>query len=94
MVVQRFVVAKVHSHAAAAPINLCEGVARDTLVSYLDPIVKRLLKLLLPPGDAANTVRLFPDCLVSGFKTLSAAPIGAGIRSGAGGDDIGNRCRC
>ncbi|KAF8799300.1 hypothetical protein BYT27DRAFT_7246140 [Phlegmacium glaucopus] len=27
----------VHAHAAAAPINLCEGVERNTLLAYLDP---------------------------------------------------------
>ncbi|KAH8088992.1 ARM repeat-containing protein [Cristinia sonorae] len=40
--------ARVHSHAAAALINFCEGVDRDTLIPYLDPIVERLLKLLNP----------------------------------------------
>ncbi|KIJ57822.1 hypothetical protein HYDPIDRAFT_34760 [Hydnomerulius pinastri MD-312] len=30
----------VHAHAAAALINFCEGVERDTLVPYLDPIVE------------------------------------------------------
>ena len=33
---------RVHAHAAAALINFCEGVEQDTLLSYLDPIVKRL----------------------------------------------------
>lgn len=42
----------VHSHAAAALINFCEGVERDTLVPYLDPIVERLLKMLNPNGTA------------------------------------------
>lgn len=37
-----------HAHAAAALINFCEGVERDTLVPYLDAIVARLLKLLEP----------------------------------------------
>ena len=37
---------RVHAHAAAALINFCEGVARDTLVPFLDPIVERLLRLL------------------------------------------------
>lgn len=41
----------VHAHAAAALINFCEGVERDTLLPYLDPIVERLLKLL-NPGQA------------------------------------------
>ncbi|KZT64897.1 ARM repeat-containing protein [Daedalea quercina L-15889] len=40
--------ARVHAHAAAALINFCEGVERNTLIPYLDPIVERLLKLLNP----------------------------------------------
>ncbi|PCH35440.1 ARM repeat-containing protein [Wolfiporia cocos MD-104 SS10] len=40
--------ARVHAHAAAALINFCEGVERETLIPYLDPIVERLLKLLHP----------------------------------------------
>ena len=45
-----------HSHAAAALINFCEGVERDTLVPYLDPIVERLLRLLNPghPGQQVH----------------------------------------
>ncbi|EMD36115.1 hypothetical protein CERSUDRAFT_156882 [Gelatoporia subvermispora B] len=39
---------RVHAHAAAALINFCEGVERETLLPYLDPIVERLLKLLNP----------------------------------------------
>lgn len=42
---------RVHAHAAAALINFCEGVERDTLIPYLDPIVERLLKLLNPAGQ-------------------------------------------
>ncbi|KAF7978256.1 hypothetical protein HWV62_1080 [Athelia sp. TMB] len=45
---------RVHSHAAAALINFCEGVERDALLPYLDPIVERLLKLLNPAGDGAT----------------------------------------
>ncbi|OBZ65152.1 Importin subunit beta-3 [Grifola frondosa] len=45
---------RVHAHAAAALINFCEGVERDTLIPYLDPIVERLLKLL-NPGLADGT---------------------------------------
>lgn len=41
---------RVHAHAAAALINFCEGVERDTLIPYLDPIVERLLKLPNPAG--------------------------------------------
>ena len=43
-----------HAHAAAALINFCEGVERDTLLPYLDPIVERLLKLL-NPGQPGKT---------------------------------------
>jgi len=45
---------RVHSHAAAALINFCEGVEHDTLVPYLDPIVQRLLRLLNPTGDGSQ----------------------------------------
>jgi hypothetical protein len=45
---------KVHSHAATALINFCEGVGRDALVPYLDPIVERLLQLLNPTGENAK----------------------------------------
>jgi hypothetical protein len=43
---------RVQAHAAAALINFCEGVAHDTLVPYLDPIVERLLKLLHAGGGS------------------------------------------
>ena len=36
----------VHAHAAAALINFCEGVEREILIPYLDPLVDRLLRLL------------------------------------------------
>ncbi|KAI0046306.1 ARM repeat-containing protein [Auriscalpium vulgare] len=51
--------ARVHSHAAAALINFCEGVERDTLLPYLDPIVERLLKLLNPADDPARQVKRY-----------------------------------
>ena len=41
-----------HSHAAAALINFCEGVEKDMLIPYLEPIVERLLRLLDPTGEA------------------------------------------
>ncbi|KDQ51416.1 hypothetical protein JAAARDRAFT_185002 [Jaapia argillacea MUCL 33604] len=50
---------RVHAHAAAALINFCEGVARDTLIPYLDPIVERLLKLLNPPPDSGRLVKRY-----------------------------------
>ncbi|PIL26735.1 hypothetical protein GSI_11149 [Ganoderma sinense ZZ0214-1] len=46
--------ARVHAHAAAALINFCEGVERDTLIPYLDSIVERLLKLLNPAASDAS----------------------------------------
>ena len=39
---------RVHSHAAAALINVCEGVAHATLLPYLDALVGALLHLLEP----------------------------------------------
>ncbi|OCB84852.1 ARM repeat-containing protein [Sanghuangporus baumii] len=39
---------RVHSHAAAALINVCEGVAHSTLLPYLDALVGALLRLLEP----------------------------------------------
>ena len=49
---------RVHAHAAAALINFCEGVERDTLLPYLDPIVERLLKLL-NPGQPGKTPKRY-----------------------------------
>ncbi|RPD72308.1 ARM repeat-containing protein [Lentinus tigrinus ALCF2SS1-7] len=46
--------ARVHAHAAAALINFCEGVERDTLIPYLDSIVEQLLKLLNPAATDAS----------------------------------------
>ncbi|KIY64331.1 ARM repeat-containing protein [Cylindrobasidium torrendii FP15055 ss-10] len=43
---------RVHSHAAAALINFCEGVERDTMLPYLDSIVERLLKLMTSETEA------------------------------------------
>ncbi|KAF9236016.1 armadillo-type protein [Melanogaster broomeanus] len=48
---------RVHAHAAAALINFCEGVERDTLVPYLDPIVERLLKMLNPGAEQGKQVK-------------------------------------
>ena len=50
---------RVHAHAAAALINFCEGVERDTLLPYLDPIVERLLKLLNNPSGNPSMVRRY-----------------------------------
>ena len=83
---------RVHSHAAAALINFCEGVEWATLVPYLDPIVERLLKLLNPPGEAAKTVSPFHDSVDS--TPRSSECIGAAICPGTGRDDAGNGGRC
>jgi importin-5 len=50
---------RVHAHAAAALINFCEGVERDTLLPYLDPIVERLLKLLNPMQDGSRPTKRY-----------------------------------
>lgn len=50
---------RVHAHAAAALINFCEGVERDTLIPYLDAIVARLLKLLEPQYGKDGKVKSY-----------------------------------
>lgn len=49
---------RVAAHAAAALINFCEGVERETLIPYLDSIVERLLKLL-HPGTHGKTPKRY-----------------------------------
>lgn len=44
----------VHSHAAAALINFCEGSGSTIIILYLDAIVERLLKLLNPPAESGK----------------------------------------
>ena len=44
----------VHSHAAAALINFCEGSGSAIIILYLDAIVERLLKLLNPPAESGK----------------------------------------
>ncbi|KAF7789279.1 hypothetical protein EIP86_000220 [Pleurotus ostreatoroseus] len=51
-------IVEVSAHAAAALINFCEGVERDTLIPYLDEVVERLLKLL-NPGTAGKTPKRY-----------------------------------
>ncbi|KAF9256190.1 ARM repeat-containing protein [Marasmius fiardii PR-910] len=63
---------RVHSHAAAALINFCEGVARNTLLPYLDPIVERLLRLLQSSKgyvqeQAVTTLAMVADAAETGF---------------------------
>ena len=80
-----------HAHAASALINFCEGVERDTLLPYLDPIVERLLKLLNPSGDPAlvrryvqeqaiTTLAMVADASEVTFaKVRASAPGGAAV---------------
>ncbi|KAG5635297.1 hypothetical protein H0H81_011779 [Sphagnurus paluster] len=64
---------RVHSHAAAALINFCEGVERDTLLPYLDPIVERLLKLLNPDGDPATVRRYVQEQAITTLAMVADA---------------------
>ncbi|KAF6749808.1 armadillo-type protein [Ephemerocybe angulata] len=64
---------RVHSHAAAALINFCEGVERDTLLPYLDPIVERLLKLLNPEGDHAGVKRYVQEQAITTLAMVADA---------------------
>ncbi|TFK68992.1 ARM repeat-containing protein [Pluteus cervinus] len=65
--------ARVHSHAAAALINFCEGVERDTLLPYLDPIVERLLKLLNPDGDQSQVRRYVQEQAITTLAMVADA---------------------
>ncbi|RDB16214.1 Importin subunit beta-3 [Hypsizygus marmoreus] len=64
---------RVHSHAAAALINFCEGVERDTLLPYLDPIVERLLKLLNPAGDPTHVRRYVQEQAITTLAMVADA---------------------
>jgi hypothetical protein len=64
---------RVHAHAASALINFCEGVERDTLLPYLDPIVARLLKLLNPPGDPAAVRRYVQEQAITTLAMVADA---------------------
>ncbi|KAF9472591.1 ARM repeat-containing protein [Pholiota conissans] len=64
---------RVHAHAASALINFCEGVERDTLLPYLDPIVERLLKLLNPPGDPALVRRYVQEQAITTLAMVADA---------------------
>ncbi|KAJ3506180.1 hypothetical protein NLJ89_g7010 [Agrocybe chaxingu] len=63
----------VHAHAAAALINFCEGVERETLLPYLDPIVERLLKLLNPGGDQAQVRRYVQEQAITTLAMVADA---------------------
>ncbi|KAF8952312.1 armadillo-type protein [Flammula alnicola] len=64
---------RVHAHAASALINFCEGVERDTLLPYLDPIVERLLKLLNPPGDHMQVRRYVQEQAITTLAMVADA---------------------
>ncbi|KAJ3514366.1 hypothetical protein NMY22_g14756 [Coprinellus aureogranulatus] len=67
---------RVHAHAAAALINFCEGVERETLLPYLDPIVERLLKLLNPGGDQASVMRYVQEQAITTLAMVADASEG------------------
>ncbi|KAI5120820.1 hypothetical protein M0805_003216 [Coniferiporia weirii] len=50
---------RVHSHAAAALINVCEGVAHAVLLPYLDALVSALLRLLEPQVGPNGIVKSY-----------------------------------
>lgn len=64
---------RVHSHAAAALINFCEGVERDTLLPYLDPIVQRLLKLLNPDADPTQVRKYVQEQVITTLAMVADA---------------------
>ncbi|TFK20034.1 ARM repeat-containing protein [Coprinopsis marcescibilis] len=64
---------RVHAHAASALINFCEGVERESLLPYLDPIVARLLKLLNPGGDQTNTRKYVQEQAVTTLAMVADA---------------------
>ncbi|KAK7023689.1 importin subunit beta-3 [Paramarasmius palmivorus] len=66
---------RVHTHAAAALINFCEGVARDTLLPYLDPIVTRLLHLLSNNGE--NGRKYVQEQMITTLAMVADASEGA-----------------
>jgi hypothetical protein len=64
---------RVHAHAAAALINFCEGVERDILIPYLDPLVDRLLKLLNPNADQSTTMRYVQEQAITTLAMVADA---------------------
>lgn len=64
-----------HAHAAAALINFCEGVERDILLPYLDPIVERLLKLLHPgaSGEGKQPKRYVQEQVITTLAMVADA---------------------
>ena len=64
---------RVHAHAAAALINFCEGVERNTLLPYLDPIVERLLSMLNPAAGAGEVKRYVQEQAVTTLAMVADA---------------------
>ncbi len=63
-----------HSHAAAALINFCEGVERDVLAPYVDAVVERLVRLMMGQSgakfvqeQAITTLAMVADASERGF---------------------------
>ena len=67
------ILSRVHAHAAAALINFCEGVERDTLILYLDALVDRLLKLLNPNADQSTTTRYVQEQAITTLAMVADA---------------------
>ena len=73
--------ARVHSHAAAALINVCEGVTREALLPYLDALVDALLRLLEPTPtakryvqeQAITTLAMVVDAAANYFRKVSSS---------------------
>lgn len=65
---------RVHSHGAAALINVCEGVTNEALLPYLDALVDALLKLL---EDGPNSKRYVQEQAVTTLAMVADASEGA-----------------
>jgi hypothetical protein len=66
---------RVHTHAASALINFCEGVERNTLLPYLDPIVERepLPKFFNPAGDPVLVRRYLQEQAITTLAMVAEA---------------------
>lgn len=64
---------RVAAHAAAALINFCEGVERDTLIPYLDEVVERLLKLLHPGATGTTPKRYVQEQAITTLAMVADA---------------------
>ena len=72
---------RVHSHAASAFINVCEGVERQVLLPYLDAIIQRLLAMLQPGSkgwvqeQAVTTLAMVADVSEDTFRSVRSVCI-------------------